>query len=125
MISELSEDEKVSCFYIAEKVMEEHFRGLIGLVPLTVTLHQMAHNRSIIVPMSKVNGAYKKFVQKYNEFIPEDIKDRIRDAEMNSESDDAKLYNALKLEKNIANYNISYLSQTSDEDGGDSDEEEL
>ena len=50
MLETLAEDEKLSCFDIAERVMEEHYRGNIGLIPLTKTLHDMAHNKSIIIP---------------------------------------------------------------------------
>ena len=124
LINNLHDDEKISCFEITEKVMEEHFRGNIGLVPLTVSLHKMAHNRSIIVPISKVNGNYENFVKKYSDVISEDIKDRIQEAKLNSESDDSKLYNELKLEKNIANYNIKYLNSENDNIGGFFDEDE-
>lgn len=116
MIQNLKENEKISCFDISEKVMEEHFKGNIGLVPLTITLHEMAHNNSIIIPISKVNGNYKEFVKKYSNTISDDIKDRIKNAELNSESDDSKLYNKMKLEKNIINYNITYLDENKEDD---------
>ena len=119
MIKDLGDNEKLSCFEIAEKVMEEHYLGNIGLVPLTKTLHDMAHNRSIIIPISKVNGNYKEFIKKYSDSIPQDIKDRVKEAEMNSESDDAKLYNQLKLEKNVVKYNIEYNRDNSTEGGDD------
>lgn len=80
----------------------------------------MAHNRTIIVPMSKVNGDYKKFMKKYNSYIPDDIKERISDAELNSESDESILYNQSKLEKNITKFNIIYYT---DDEQEDSDEE--
>ena len=88
--------------------MEEHYRGLIGLVPLTTTLHEMAHNRTIIVPITKVEGNYKKFIKKYSSYISTDIKDRISEAEINSTSEDAKIFNESKLEKNITTFNIKY-----------------
>lgn len=116
LINTLGENDKVSCFQIAELVMEEHYRGNIGLVPLTQTLHEMAHNRTIIIPISKVEGNYKKFIERYASYIPEDIKDRIRDAELNSESDDSKLYNQTKLEKNISKFDITYFREDSDEE---------
>lgn len=110
MILSLGEDEKVSCFEIAERVMREHYLGTIGLIPLTKTLHKMAHNKSIIVPISKVNGNYKLFLAKYKSYIPQDIYDRIVEAELNSESDEAQAYNEAKLKKNIVKYNITYNS---------------
>lgn len=120
MITNCNEGDKISCFDIAQKVVEEHYRNNIGLVPLTKTLHDMAHNRAIIIPISKVHGNYKKFVEKYHDYISEEILDRIHDAEMNSESDDSKAYNKSKLEKNISHYNITYISQ---KDNGDAQTE--
>ena len=119
MLKSLGENEKLSCFEIAERVMEEHYRGNVGLIPLTKTLHEMAHNHSIIIPISKVNGDYEQFLKKYNSYIPEDIKDRIAEAKLSSESDESKLYNQTKLEKNIANYNITYYN---DSEGGTDEE---
>lgn len=115
MISDLNEGESISCFEISEKVMEEHFRNNIGLIPLTKTLHEMAHNRSIIIPINKVNGNYKNFLVEYNNYISDEIKDRISEAEINSITDDAEEFNKNKLEKNILNYNISYFKEE-DED---------
>lgn len=116
LVSSLDENSKVSCFDISELVMEEHYRGNIGLVPLTTTLHKMAHNKSIIVPISKVQGDYEKFIKRYSSYISEEIKDRVNDAKLNSESDDAKLYNQTKLEKNITNLNIKYNEDMEDSD---------
>lgn len=124
MLETLAEDEKLSCFDIAERVMEEHYRGNIGLIPLTKTLHDMAHNKSIIIPISKVNGDYKKFMKKYSSNISEDIKDRIKDAELNSESDESKLFNETKLEKNITTFNITYYNFDDEDAEGGTDEEE-
>lgn len=105
----LMENEKVSCFDISEQIVEEHFRGNVGLVPLTKTIHEMAHNRSIIIPITKVEGNYKNFVKKYSSYIPEDIKERISEAEISSISEDAKEFNAAKLEKNKIQLNVRYL----------------
>ena len=117
MIDSLKPNEKVSCFQISEQVMKEHFLGHVGLIPLTKTMHEMAHNRAIIIPISKVNGNYRKFLNLYKDYIPNEINDRITEAENNSESDEAKIFNREKLEKNVIKYNISY-----NEDDGDGDE---
>ena len=121
MIDCLGENEKVSTFQIAEQVMAEHFKGNVGLVPLTKTLHEMAHNKAIIIPISKVNGNYHKFLTLYNSYIDEDIKDRITQAEFNSESDESANFNKAKLEKGIIKYNITYCNKES----GGTDEKEI
>ena len=95
--------------------MKEHYLGNIGLIPLTKTLHDMAHNQSIIIPISKVNGNYKRFVNKYKSYIDKDIQDRIATAELNNDNDDAKLYNSTKLEKNILKYHVKYNAEDEDE----------
>lgn len=118
MIGNCKEGEKISCFDIAEQVIKEHYLGNIGIVPLTKTLHDMAHNRAIIVPISKVNGNYKSFIKKYKDYIETDIIDRIAEAELSSESDDTKLYNSMKLEKNISKYDVTYIKGNDDSDDG-------
>jgi len=114
MINSLAENEKLSCFEIAERIVEEHYRGNVGLIPLTKTLHDMAHNKTIIIPISKVNGNYKKFIEKYNSSIDPDILQRISDAEMNSESDDSKAFNEAKLKKKIVDFDIEYIDVDDD-----------
>lgn len=116
MISELKEGEKVSCFEIAEQITKEHYLNNIGLVPLTKTLHEMAHSQSIIIPISKVNGNYRAFINKYSDYIPDDIKERISVAEINNETDEAAMYNSEKLEKTISRYNITYSEESHDDD---------
>ena len=119
MIFDAGEGKSVSCFDIAQKVVEEHYKNNIGLVPLTKSLHEMAHSRAIIIPMSKVYGNYKNFMIRYSKSIDKDIQDRVMEAEMNSESDDATLYNKSKLEKNVSHYNITYKKPG--DDGSDSE----
>jgi len=114
-----AKSETVSCFNIAEEVVLEHFRNNVGLVPLTETLHQMAHNNAIIVPINKVNGNYKEFINKYKAFIEHDKLDRITMMEAYNDSDDAQQYNNDKLKKRIVNYNIEYRKNKKEEDEND------
>lgn len=116
MLENLAEGDSVSCFEIAERVTEEHFKGNVGLIPLTKTLHEMAHNGSIYVPLEKVNGDYKQFFQNYKEFISEDKKAKLLDYQVNNDTDEAKGFNYLKLQKNVREYNIEYNHNDDDED---------
>ena len=103
-----AKNKTVSCFDVAEEVVLEHFRNNIGLVPLTETLHQMAHNNAIIIPIDKVNGSYKDFIKKYRPFIEQDKIERIVMMESYNGSEDAANFNAGKLKKRIVNYNVDY-----------------
>ena len=55
-------------FYIANEVVELHFKNIIGLVPLTLTVHELVHTGQIFIPLNKdyVFGDYKAFIKKYN-----------------------------------------------------------
>jgi hypothetical protein len=108
MLNNLSENESVSCFDISEKVMLEHFKNNVGLVPLTKTLHEMAHNGAIAIPFDKINGNYNKFIEEYNQNIEPDFVDRIKSLERYNSSEEAKKFNDFKLKKRIVNYNIEY-----------------
>ena len=66
----------------------------------------------------------KSLWKKYSSNISEDIKDRIKDAELNSESDESKLFNETKLEKNITTFNITYYNFDDEDAEGGTDEEE-
>jgi hypothetical protein len=108
MISDLQGNGSVSCFEVANEVMHEHFRNHIGLVPLTLTMHEMAHNGSIIIPFNKINGNYNEFTEKYRDNIEKDFVERLDALKIYNSSEEAKKFNEYKLKKKIANYNIKY-----------------
>lgn len=107
-------DKPVSTIEVAEKVMQEHYENKVGLVPLTKTLHEMAHNNSVVIPLDKVNGNYKAFIQEYRQYIPEDLTDQIIIKEEYNNSESAKEFNKSKLKKRIVNYNIDYNNEGDD-----------
>ena len=112
MIAE-SED-KVSTIDISEQVMKEHFKNHIGLVPLTKTLHQMAHSGSIAIPFDKINGKYEDFIEEYSQHIEPDFLERIEALKSYNNSKEAKEFNDYKLKKRIANYNVDYNREDDD-----------
>jgi hypothetical protein len=116
MVSEAGEDASVSTLDIAERVMREHFENHIGLVPLTETLHQMAHSGAISIPFDKINGNFRAFGERYAEFIEPDFLDRVEALERYNGSEEAAESNRFKLEKRIANYNVKY-EREDNEDG--------
>lgn len=65
----LAKDEKVSTFYLADKVIQEHFSENIGLVPLTTTIHELAHLGKVTILKKSIYGRYIDFFNKYNEYF--------------------------------------------------------
>lgn len=63
---------------VAKEVMYIHYFLIVGLIPVSTTVHQLIHNNYIFVPTDKVVGNYKEFEETYNHWIPEDVKDKVK-----------------------------------------------
>ena len=66
------EEKPFSTFMIAKKVTELHYRGVIGLVPVSKTIHELIHAGRLVVPPHVIFGNIQKFVEEYFDFIEED-----------------------------------------------------
>jgi len=65
----LKEKAKVSTFKVAAVCMDLHFNNLIGLIPLTVTVHELVHNGEIFINLKYVYGYYDKFIEMYKDYM--------------------------------------------------------
>lgn len=54
---------------LAKEVMYLHYRLMVGLIPLSVTAHELVGNNYLFVPTTHVMGNYKEFVERYQDFI--------------------------------------------------------
>ena len=61
-------------FDVAEMVMKLHYEGLVGLIPLSLTVHELVHTGDVFIPIDLVHGNIKEFVKKYKEYMSEDQK---------------------------------------------------
>jgi len=54
-------------FSITKEVMRLHYEGKVGLVPLTVTPHELYHAGELFIPLTKdfVFGNYDAFIEQY------------------------------------------------------------
>lgn len=57
---------------VADEVLRMHYDGLIGLIPLSVTCHQLVHDGKLIVPLNCVYGRFVEFTNKYYDELGED-----------------------------------------------------
>ena len=66
--------EDISVPAIAWEVMWLHYMGLVGLIPLSATIHQLVHNGYLFIPLDSVRGAYRIFRDMYYDYIdPTDL----------------------------------------------------
>ena len=55
---------------VAKEVMFIHYQMMVGLIPLSKTVHEVIHNNCLYIPVSKVFGDVSYFVEKYKEYLP-------------------------------------------------------
>ena len=81
---------------VAEEVMRLHYVGLVGLIPLSVTVHELVHKGKLIVPLNCVYGRFVQFVKDYFEYIDPSYL--------------SMLDNKINLTKNITREDMSILN---------------
>ena len=54
---------------VAKEVGYLHYRLMVGLIPLSTTVHELVGNNYLFVPTTHVMGNYKEFVERYRDFI--------------------------------------------------------
>ena len=64
--------ESISENQVAKEVMYNHYKLLVGLVPLSETVHELIHNGFLFFPTTSVFGYYQTFVKQYEQFIEPD-----------------------------------------------------
>lgn len=63
---------------IADEVMGLHYLNQVGLIPLSQTVHNAVHESgTLIVPLYLIYGNYKEFIRDYQDYIPEEIYEKL------------------------------------------------
>lgn len=59
---------------IADEVMHCHYGNMVGLIPLSKTMHEVIHNSDkLVIPAYLIYGDYKKFLEEYGEYADDCI----------------------------------------------------
>lgn len=77
IVMEKQEQEKgyIDELDVAEEVMRLHYEGKVGLIPLSVTAHELVHDGKLIVPLNCVRGKFVEFTRDYYPYIKKISKD--------------------------------------------------
>lgn len=78
---------KFTSFSIAKEVMELHYRHIIGLVPLTKTMHELAHDGKLFLSSKQIFGNYKQFMLEYDKAITIEQKSDVQEIEDMTDAD--------------------------------------
>lgn len=73
------EENDLNPFAIAEETMRIHFEGMVGLIPLADTVHEIVHadEPKIHVPIHFVYGDIVTFYETYHTFLSDDHKQKL------------------------------------------------
>lgn len=63
--------ETIDMYDIAEEVMQRHYQGWIGLVPLSTTVHELVHSGKLFIPLQFIDRGFNKFYEYYEDDIKE------------------------------------------------------
>lgn len=69
----IEEERPINPLMIAEEVMLIHYRNMVGLIPLSTTVHGLVHDGRLVIPLQCVYGDYLSFIDEYFKYIPEDV----------------------------------------------------
>lgn len=60
---------------VAKEVMQLHYEGKVGLIPLSKTPHDLYHNGFLQIPLKNVYGNWREFRNEYYDFFTDEQKD--------------------------------------------------
>ena len=69
MLKDLADDQFLMSYDVASQVMKDHFEGIIPIVPLSKTYHQLYHSGDYNFDKEDIYGDYEIWLDKYKEFI--------------------------------------------------------
>lgn len=64
-----TEELEIDPFVIAEEVMQLHYKGHVGLVPLSETVHQLYHKGRVFIPLQYVDKGFLLFYKEYKDYL--------------------------------------------------------
>lgn len=62
-------DKSIGLLEVGKEVMELHYDGKVGLIPLTSTMHELVHSGRIFIPLQFIYQKYNNFFNEYEQFI--------------------------------------------------------
>ena len=65
-------------YELANEVMELHYAGKVGLIPLSATQHKLVHDGRIFIPLQQIYQDYTGFVEEYEDYIPDKVQELIQ-----------------------------------------------
>lgn len=97
-LEEYGED-GLDMFKVAEEVTKLHYKGMVGLIPLSETVHQLVHRGDVFIPIDCVYGKVYSFYKKYEKYFKEEQKNLLKNHISASKQIDKECYKPSVLER--------------------------
>lgn len=78
LLKHLDEYGEVNLFEVSEEVMKLHYQCRVGLIPLSTTVHKLVHEGMLFIPVQNVRGDWLLFYKEYENYMPLDMKDKLK-----------------------------------------------
>lgn len=72
-----NENETIGVYEVADEVLELHYSGLVGLISLSVTVHELVGINQVFIPMQWIYQDYHKFYEMYADYVDENTIEKI------------------------------------------------
>ena len=86
-------------YKIAEEVTKLHYEGKVGLIPLSVTVHELVHRGDVFIPLDSVYGDVAQFYQDYTAYITKEQKELLKSHIMLTKQINKQSYQPSVLER--------------------------
>lgn len=70
-------EESLEVEMVAKEAMYIHYFLMVGLIPVSETVHDLVHDQILFIPIDRVMGNWKEFLDMYEQFVPQDIMEKI------------------------------------------------
>ena len=91
----------------AKEIMELHYKLIVGLIPLSETVHELAHNSRLFIPTDKVLGRYNLFIDYYKPFCDPEQLETLSRIEKYTEEKQSRILDTTILDQNNVSYQIA------------------
>lgn len=75
----MDDGKKITTFDIADEVLALHHSNMVGLVPLSKSIHELAHAGKIFINFKQVFGRVMDFIEEYGDHVSEGLSDNFKE----------------------------------------------
>ena len=65
----LNQEKELNEYDIVDEVLDLHFRGMVGLLPLSATVHELVHVGKVFLPLQYLDNGFMSFYNEYKEEV--------------------------------------------------------